>query len=214
MKIKDIISVSSKPSLYEKGTSFMWTDQYISKQLLNIHLNPELDLGSRKKSTIINTANWILESQKEKGRLNILDLGCGPGLYTEIFAEKGHAVTGIDISKTSIDYAKKSAKAKCLDIQYLNASYLDVEQESGQYDLVVMIYTDFGVLTPSERVSLLKMIYQVLKKGGVFIFDVLKDNELEHKLSPQSWERLRTVVSGKKHHTWHFRARFYTMKKK
>jgi len=188
MKITEIISQSEKPELYEKGTSFMWTDEHISKQLLNIHLNADIDLGSRKKSTIVKTANWILDTQKEKGKLNILDLGCGPGLYAEIFAEKGHSITGVDISKNSIEYAKKSAKDKKLDAKYVNANYLEINLESGKYDLVVLIYTDLGVLIPSERDKLLKMIYRVLKKGGTFIFDVLKDKDIENKTSPKTWE--------------------------
>ena len=188
MKISEIISKSEKPELYEKGTAFMWTDVHISKQLLNVHLNPDIDLASRKKSTIEKTANWILERQKEKGKLNILDLGCGPGLYTEIFAEKGHNVTGIDISTNSIEYAKKSAEDKKLDITYLNTSYLEVDLESDNYDLVVLIYTDLGVLSPTERGRLLVMIFRVLKKGGTFIFDVLKDREIEKKISPKTWE--------------------------
>jgi len=188
MNITDIVSKTEKPKIYEKGTAFMWTDKHISKQLLDIHLNPDIDLGSRKMSTIENTANWILDSQKEKGKLNILDLGCGPGLYTEIFAKKGHNITGIDISINSIEYAKKSAKENKLDINYLNTSYLEVDLESDKYDLVVLIYTDLGVLPPRERENLLKMIYRILKKGGTFIFDVLKDKEIEKKTSPKTWE--------------------------
>ena len=45
-----------------------------------------------------------------------------------------------------------------------------------------------GVLTPTERERLLKMIFRVLKKGGTFIFDVLKDKEIEKKTSPKTWE--------------------------
>jgi len=186
MKIAEIVSQSGKPELYEKGTSFMWTNEHIAKQLLNVHLNPDVDLASRKMSTIHKTAHWILETQKEK--LNILDLGCGPGLYTEIFAGNGHQVTGLDISKSSIEHAKKSAKKKKLDITYLNANYLEIELEADQYDLVTLIYTDLGVLIPVEREALLKMIYCVLKKGGTFIFDVLKDKNIENKKSPKTWE--------------------------
>jgi len=188
MEISKIISQFEKPELYAKGTSFMWTDEHISKQLLDTHLNPDVDLASRKKTTIEKTASWILDTQKEKGKLNILDLGCGPGLYSEIFAEKEHKVTGIDISKNSIEYAIKSAKDKNLNITYLNKSYLDIDLESNKYDLVILIYTDFGVLTLPDRDKLLRMIFSVLKKGGTFIFDVLKDNELENKISPKTWE--------------------------
>ncbi len=188
MIISEIISKSEKPKLYAKGTSFMWTDEHISKQLLDVHLNVDTDLASRKKPTIEKTANWILETQKEKGKLNILDLGYGPGLYAEIFAEKGHSVTGVDISKNSIEYAQKSAKVKRLDVNYINANYLKINIEPNKFDLVVLIYTDLGVLTPSERENLLKMIYCVLKKGGTFIFDVLKDKNIENKTAPKTWE--------------------------
>ena len=188
MNLVDIISKIEKPKIYEKGTAFMWTDEHISKQLLNVHLNPDIDLGSRKRSTIEKTANWILDTQKGKGKLNILDLGCGPGLYTEIFAKAGHNITGIDISKNSIECAKKSAQDKKLDITYLNSSYLETDLESDKYDLVVMIFTDLGVLMPTERESLLEKIFRVLKKGGTFIFDVLKDKEIEKKTSPRTWE--------------------------
>ena len=109
MKIEDIMSKSVKPDLYEKGTAFMWTDDYISKQLLQVHLNPDVDLASRKKTSVEKTVNWILKTQKDKGKLKILDLGCGPGLYAEKFANAGHLVTGIDISANSIEFAKKSA---------------------------------------------------------------------------------------------------------
>ena len=188
MKISEIISHSERPELYEKGTSFMWTDKHISKQLLKIHLNFDIDLASRKKSTIEKTANWILETQKGKGKLNVLDLGCGPGLYAEIFAEKGHSITGVDISKIAIEYAKKSAEDKRLNAKYVNANYLEIDLESNKYDLVVLIYTDLGVLIPGERENLLKMIYRVLKKGGTFIFDVLKDKDIENKISTNTWE--------------------------
>lgn len=188
MEITEIISRTEKPELYEKGSSFMWTDEHISKQLLNVHLNVDIDLASRKRSTIEKTADWILETQKGKGKLNILDLGCGPGLYAEIFAKKGHHITGVDISKNSVEYAQKSAKEKELNANYINANYLEFNIEPDQYDLILLIYTDLGVLIPGERETLLKMIYRGLKKGGTFIFDVLKDKDIETKTSPRTWE--------------------------
>ena len=188
MQITDIINYSLKPSLYEKGTSFMWTDEYISKQLLNIHLQEDLDLGSRQKSSIIKTVDWILGKHASVSPLDILDLGCGPGLYAEKFAKAGHRVHGIDISRSSIDYARRSAGKNRLSIDYTVGSYLEHELETGKYDLILLIYTDFGVLLPDERDTLLKQVYKALKPGGIFIFDVLKGIEIEKKIVPGSWE--------------------------
>lgn len=188
MDINDLIAKGEKPELYEPGSAFMWTDDHISQQLLQVHLNPDVDRASRKRSSIEKTAGWILDTQKQKEKLHILDLGCGPGLYCELFAEQGHSVTGVDISKNSIEYAKQSAAEKKLDIRYIHESYLNLDLDADQYDLVVMIYTDLGVLTPTERDKVLKTVFSVLKKGGMFIFDVLKDQELEKKVSPNNWE--------------------------
>ncbi len=187
MKITDIINNSSKPELYEKGDSVMWTDNHISKQLLDVHLNSEIDLASRKTETIKSTVEWILGSADLRN-LNILDLGCGPGLYSELLAKDGHKVTGVDFSAHSIKYAKEEAEKNNLDISYINANYLELDLEENSFDLVILIYTDFGVLLPIEREQLLEVINKVLKPKGTFIFDVLNDKNIESKTSPKSWE--------------------------
>lgn len=187
MNITKIIEATERPELYSKGTSTMWTDEYISKQLLEVHLNSELDLASRKQTSINQTVNWIL-SNTEKSKLEILDLGCGPGLYSEIFAGQGHNVTGVDFSKNSIEFAKKESDKKRLNINYICENYLNLSFEENKFDLIILIYTDFGVLNPSERTVLLDKISKILKPGGIFIFDVLNDKEIDSKLANKNWD--------------------------
>jgi len=187
MKIAELIKQTRKPVLYEPGNAVMWTDPYISQQTLKVHLNEQIDLGSRKPGTIQKTVDWIL-SHTNNENLNILDLGCGPGLYSEILAQKGHQVTGIDFSKNSVEYATREAKRKNLDIRYLNEDYTKLDLPECEFDLVMLIFADFGPLLPEERGKLLKQAKHVLKPGGLFIFDVLNDTHVEGKLSPKSWE--------------------------
>ena len=59
LNFRKIMDVSAKPELYQQGTAVMWTDAYIAKQLLDVHLNPDVDLASRKKKTIESTVQWI-----------------------------------------------------------------------------------------------------------------------------------------------------------
>lgn len=186
MNLKKTIKLMKKPEIYKKGTESMWTDEYISGQLLGVHLNENIDLASRKKSTIDKTVEWILK-QVNGEKLNILDLGCGPGLYAELLTGKGHRVTGIDYSKCSIDYAKNNAKKKNLDITYINENYLNLDFEN-MFDLVLLIYTDFGVLLPDERELLLLNIHKALKPGGKLVFDVLNDKNINQKVGSKNWE--------------------------
>jgi ubiquinone/menaquinone biosynthesis C-methylase UbiE len=186
MNFKDIIEFTQKPQLYAEGNAVMWTDAHISEQLLNIHLNPDIDLASRRKASIESTVEWILNSVN-KENMNILDLGCGPGLYCKLMAERGHNVTGVDISMNSIEYARKQATDNGLDIEYVNLNYLELNEDN-KYDLVMMVFTDFGVLKPHERETLIRNVYRALKPGGTFIFDVLSDRNLETKVSERTWE--------------------------
>tara|TARA_Y100000782_G_C10188516_1_gene268538 strand:- start:10748 stop:11593 length:846 start_codon:yes stop_codon:yes gene_type:complete len=189
MPVKTIIQATQQPTLYSPGNAFMWTDAHISTQLLNIHLNKEVDLASRKFSTIEKTVKWIIDHAPQKAPLSILDLGCGPGLYSELLAQQGHAVTGVDISPISIDHARKSAQHQHLNIDYHCENYVNLEINDSQFDLIILIYTDFGVLLPRERTILLQKIHQMLKPGGILIFDVLNDNEaLSTKVQPATFE--------------------------
>ena len=186
MNIELIKKLSNKPQLYEKGSSVMWTDPYISKQLLELHLNPENDAASRSQIKIERITNWILE-QADNPQMKILDLGCGPGLYAELLAQKGHSIIGVDYSENSIRYAIRQAKEKQLDIEYLKKNYLDLDFDN-QFDLIILIYLDFCVLLPEEREKVLENIYRALKNGGLFICDVVNERNINKKTISQLWE--------------------------
>lgn len=177
----------NKPTIYECGTDFMWTHPHISKQLLEVHLNPDMELASRRATTISKTVNWI-ESQLGEENLNVLDLGCGPGLYCERLAQNGHKVSGVDISQNSISYAKESAKQKGLTIDYQCEDYTSISFVNSQFDLVMMIFCDFCVLKPEQQKKLIENVYKCLKPGGKFIFDVMAKSGYDKSIIPRTWE--------------------------
>jgi len=183
MNIEKLNIATQKPQIYEKGNSVMWTDKHISEKLLEVHLNPEIDAATRTQDSIERTIDFLLGFCK-KPQMDILDLGCGPGIYTEKIAEKGHNVTGVDFSENSIRYARNQAKEKNLEINYICQDYLELNYNK-QFDLVILIYTDFGVLLPDEREKLLENIYKALKPTGVFVFDVLNNKNIEQKFKDQ-----------------------------
>mgnify|MGYP001077502340 CR=1 FL=1 len=169
---KIIEAIGNKPSVYETTGIPFWDDEHISKSMLAAHLDPDVDSASRKHEFMDKSVDWIASLLgKENGK--ILDLGCGPGLYAKRFADKGFSVTGVDFSKRSIAYARDNFGYERNEFIYQD--YLTINYEN-EYNLAILIYFDFGVLSPENRVVLLKKIYSSLKWGGLFVVDACTPN--------------------------------------
>ena len=162
--------LKNRPKEYEADSAMLWNDEHISKGMLEAHLNPDTEAASRKYNFINESVKWISTICNVNGQKKLLDLGCGPGIYAEKFNERGFDVTGIDFSKRSIEYARQSATSKEKKIEYIYQNYLDIEYEN-QFDIVTIIYCDFGVLKLSDREKLLLKIRRALKPDGKLILD-------------------------------------------
>ena len=173
MKVNmDLIrSLQEKPTPFTPGELLFWDDPHISTQMLKAHLNPENDLASRRPETIQRSVDWLIASLGLQVGDAVLDLGCGPGLYSAWLAEKGLRVTGVDYSRRSIDYAMEFAHQNNLDIEYRYLDYLTLDDEN-LYDAALLIYGDFCPLSPEQRKRLLANVRRALKPGGYFVLDV------------------------------------------
>lgn len=177
-----------KPSIFQEGKTqeAFWDNGHISKQMLDAHLNPNWDAASRKTDTIESSCKWIIEVLNLSNNDKILDLGCGPGLYCSRLSKYGLQVTGIDYSKRSIEYAKQEAKRRQLPIEYVYMNYLDIEY-CNEYNIAMMIYCDFGVLSGENSKILLRKLHRALKEKGYFIFDVWTTSNAELTSSFRNW---------------------------
>lgn len=180
-KIRDMQNVI--PYVY--GSHMMWTDPYISKALLAVHLDPNNAAASRTPQAIDDTVACIHGRIKPGSK--ILDLGCGPGLYAERLSALGHHVTGVDFSRNSIEYARKRPEAMKFDIRYIHNDYLTLDFNE-EFDLVMMIYCDFGALIPADRQRLVTVIRKALKPGGIFFFDAITAAAADRLTYGTTWE--------------------------
>ena len=164
--------INQQPKAYEYYTTpELWCDPYISKQMLAMHLSQDTELASRKADFIERSVAWITNYFKLNQQVKLCDFGCGPGLYTTKFAQRGTKVTGIDFSATAISYALAQAKYYNLDIEYILQDYLKFET-SNKFDLITMIYCDFCALNPRQRAILLQNFHRCLADDGLILLDV------------------------------------------
>lgn len=182
MTINDLFYI---PTAFETSDLTLWQDPYISSLLLNAHLNPHHDNASRNHQYIQDSTEWILN--RITGSKSLLDLGCGPGLYTQTFSEHIDTVYGVDFSKRSIEYAKTQDQKTI----YIEANYLELQLEQ-KFDTVTMIHCEYGSLSPRNRQQLLSNIKASLSKDGLFIFDVFTPEFMKYFEKSQRWSQVQS----------------------
>lgn len=174
------------PEKFEQGDNAIWQDPYIAKQLLKAHLNPYTDSASRNFTFMKKSVDFIHQIATKYSCHTILDLGCGPGLYSERLAELDYAVTGIDFSENSIRYAKEEASEQSINVTYRYENYLELK-DSAEYDLGLLIYCEFGAFSPENRKRILANVWRSLKVGGKFMLDVFSVEKFIQFKEQQSW---------------------------
>jgi len=186
----DLAALLKRPELYERTAEKFWTDPHIATQMLEAHLDPDADGASRSPEFINRSADWVASllpasaADKTGGRqAALLDIGCGPGLYTKLFAQRGLSVTGMDFSENSIAHARRHDP----DSEYILHDYLSMDFDS-MFDIATLIYCDYGALVPQERRGLLDRIHKALKPGGLFLLDVFTPRRGKGEEDSATWE--------------------------
>ena len=105
---------------------------------------------------------------------DVLEVAPGPGYFAiELAKLGGYQVTGLDISHTFVEIARKNAgeAGVSVDFRHGNASYMPFKNESFDFLLCRAAFKNF-----SQPVRALQEMYRVLKPGGrALIIDLRKD---------------------------------------
>ena len=187
LKLKDIVQRSSKPKPWAEGEKIPWNDPGFSRRMLREHLSQEHDWASRRATIIQSQVEWIHREVLSGRPARILDLGCGPGLYTSQLARMGHKCSGVDFSPASIEYAREYAQKEQLHCSYDLQDIRKVELGS-LYDLAMLIYGEFNVFRPSEAKQILRKAHAAIRPGGSILLEV-HTFDVVHQigLQPTSW---------------------------
>jgi ubiquinone/menaquinone biosynthesis C-methylase UbiE len=186
MNMMQLITRVETPEPWSEGEKIPWNDPEFSERMLEHHLTQEHDLASRRFEIIDRHVDWIhnmLEGKPSK----ILDLACGPGLYSYRLTRLGHSCRGIDFGPASIKSAREQALKEGVDVDYVLEDIRTADYED-EYDLVLFIYGEFNVFKPADIKHVLRKAYDSLKEGGVFIAEPNRYETVKRVgTSPASW---------------------------
>lgn len=161
----------------QQSQSIPWNDPVFSERLLLLHLSQEHDWASRRLAIIEKQIGWIARQLPVNSSSRILDLCCGPGLYTHRLAILGHRCTGIDFSPASIAYARQAAEQNQLDINYILADLRDYEIE-GKYNLIMMTFGEFNIFSKQDIKKIFINAFGALCDGGILMVEAYTYDEV------------------------------------
>ncbi len=170
VNIVDIVQRQDRPEPWAEGEKIPWNDPEFSKRMLREHLTQEHDAASRRFEIIDRHVSWIHQELLAGKPTRILDLGCGPGLYTSRLARLGHECVGIDFSPASIAYASKNARKEKLRCSYLHED-IRLAEYGTEYGLVMQIFGEINVFRPDDIRKILKKAHQALREDGLLLLE-------------------------------------------
>ncbi|MHC4562681.1 MAG: class I SAM-dependent methyltransferase [Planctomycetota bacterium] len=169
-QLLDIVNRKLPPTPWEEGDCIPWSDPAFSERMLKEHLCQDYDAASRRTEKIDEQVAWIHGDLLGGQPTKVLDLTCGPGLYTSRLARLGHECVGIDYAPAAIPYAEDCARREGLACRY---RLEDIRQAvvGEDFGLAMMINGQFNVFSRPDARAILAKAYAALASGGRLLLE-------------------------------------------
>lgn len=109
------------------------------------------------------TKRKLLRNLRPKRNEKILEIGCGPGIWTQLIAKNCFELVAIDISKEMIDKVKNYVKDN--NVKFINCNFLDFEVNE-KFDKIFSVRVIEYI---PNKIKLFKKISKLLVPNGELV---------------------------------------------
>ncbi|MCR8746190.1 class I SAM-dependent DNA methyltransferase [Romboutsia lituseburensis] len=114
----------------------------------------------------------IIEKENVKVQ-NILELACGTGNLTIPLTKKNYDIAGIDISDQMLNVAREKAEKEGVELVLLQQDIAELDFDVTNLDCILCACDGFNYITYDDDLeNVFAKSHELLKDGGLFIFDI------------------------------------------
>lgn len=114
----------------------------------------------------------IIEKENVKVQ-NILELACGTGNLTIPLTKKNYDIAGIDISDQMLNVAREKAEKEGVELVLLQQDIGELDFDVTNLDCILCACDGFNYITYDDDLeNVFAKSHELLKDGGLFIFDI------------------------------------------
>jgi SAM-dependent methyltransferase len=144
-----------------------WYVNFFGEDYLNIYRHI---LTAERTEKEVAFAEQRLELNPDA---RVLDLCCGPGRHSVLLALHKYQVTGLDLSQSYLDLAKRAATDSKVAFDTVCADMREIPFDD-YFDAAINMYSSFGYLeSEAEDLRVLESISRSLNPGGRLLLDML-----------------------------------------
>ncbi len=129
-----------------------------------------------------NWSQYFIEKLKGETLSKGIDIGCGGGWFTRAFQREGYEMTGLDISPEMLDYAQETALKEGVRSQYLLGDITSFRSPQ-KFDFATAINDCINYIPKSKLDKAFANVKALLKKGGLFLFDISSERKFREKIA-------------------------------
>lgn len=130
-----------------------WDWEKLHKEEQKIWLEPSIE------------SYYLLNRWQKQNKKEFLDLGCGIGRHTVLFAQNGFNTSGFDLSEEAVNSTKEYANKIGLKVKLQKGDMLSLPYKDNEFDCILC----YNVISHSDTEGILKIIKEinrVLKNDG------------------------------------------------
>jgi ubiquinone/menaquinone biosynthesis C-methylase UbiE len=161
------------------GAPKNWWRSFFSPLAGKVMFEPRMDRSGAE-------VDAVLRRTRTRPGASILDLACGTGRHTLIFAQKGYDVVGLDYSQPYLREAREKLRnsKRGIRCRFVRGDMRYASRYVGRdaFDLAVSLYNSFGYFDRrSDDRRMLREVFRVLRPGGAFVINTLRESGVRRR---------------------------------